>query len=62
MHFYPLDNAMNLRKHEIQTHKILPDENSALKCSAVLTGKELLTLREACCLHLQGTAYSTANH
>jgi hypothetical protein len=28
----------------------------------VLTGKELLTLREACCLHLQGTAYSTANH
>jgi hypothetical protein len=41
--------------------KILPDENSVLQCSAVLIGKELLTLREACCLHLQGIAYSTAN-
>jgi len=41
--------------------RILPDENSALQCSAVLTGNELLTLREACCPHLQGIAYSTAN-
>jgi hypothetical protein len=41
--------------------RILPDENSVLQCSAVLTDKELLTLREACCLHLQGIAYSTAN-
>ena len=68
MHFYPLDDAMNLKntkykplKNKEWLTRILPDENSVLQCSAVLTGKELLTLREACCLCLQGIAHSTAN-